>query len=62
VAPALFVAASAAIVVSQLVAEPVDGAVGLALVLAGLPVYLLWLRRRPRPETPPDPSPSGDTA
>jgi APA family basic amino acid/polyamine antiporter len=45
VAPALFVAASAAIVVSQLVAEPVDGALGLLLVLAGLPVYLIWGRR-----------------
>jgi APA family basic amino acid/polyamine antiporter len=46
VAPALFVAASAAIVVMQLATEPVDSALGLLLVLAGLPVYLVWLRRR----------------
>ena len=56
VAPALFVAASAAIVVTQLAAEPADSAVGLLLVLAGLPVYLLWLRRRaphrPAPHRP----------
>jgi basic amino acid/polyamine antiporter, APA family len=55
VAPALFVAASAAIVVMQIASEPVDSALGLLLVLAGLPVYLIWLRRRaPRPPTPGD--------
>jgi APA family basic amino acid/polyamine antiporter len=53
VTPALFVAASAAIVVTQLAAEPVDSALGLLLVLAGLPVYLFVLRgRAPRPLAP----------
>ena len=46
----------AAIVVMQLAAEPADSAVGLLLVLAGLPVYLLWLRQRaphrPAPHRP----------
>jgi basic amino acid/polyamine antiporter, APA family len=62
VAPALFVAASAAIVVTQLVAEPVDGAVGLLIVLAGLPVYLVWLRGRAPQGPPPDSPTSGDPA
>ncbi|HEU4630717.1 MAG TPA: amino acid permease [Gemmatimonadaceae bacterium] len=69
VTPALFVAASAVIVGTQLAAEPVDSAVGLLLVLAGLPVYLIWLRGRaprastslaaPSPASPPAP---GDPA
>jgi APA family basic amino acid/polyamine antiporter len=45
VTPALFALASAAVVVSQVVADPANSAIGLGLVLAGLPVYLLWLRR-----------------
>ncbi len=38
---AVFVAASAAIVINRLVSEPFDSATGLALVAAGVPVYLL---------------------
>jgi APA family basic amino acid/polyamine antiporter len=44
VTPLVFAAASAVIVVTQLVSEPRDGAIGLALVLVGLPVYVLWAR------------------
>jgi basic amino acid/polyamine antiporter, APA family len=44
VTPAVFALASGAIVVSQIVADPVNSAIGLGLVLAGLPVYLIWLR------------------
>jgi APA family basic amino acid/polyamine antiporter len=43
--PAVFVAASAAIVVNRLVSEPLDSAAGLALVGLGVPAYLLWARR-----------------
>jgi APA family basic amino acid/polyamine antiporter len=44
IAPLLFVAASAAIVVNQVAADPREAAIGLALVVSGLPVYWLWTR------------------
>jgi APA family basic amino acid/polyamine antiporter len=44
VVPALFVLASLVIVAVQVLAEPRDSAVGLGLVLLGLPVYVLWSR------------------
>jgi APA family basic amino acid/polyamine antiporter len=46
--PAVFVAASTAIVVNRLVSEPVDSAAGLALVGLGVPAYSLWARRPQR--------------
>jgi APA family basic amino acid/polyamine antiporter len=45
VVPVAFIAASAAIVVMQIRAVPLDSAIGLGLVLVGLPVYFLWARR-----------------
>ena len=45
VTPALFVAASAAIVLNALFTQPARAAVGLAVVLAGAPAYLVWRRR-----------------
>jgi len=45
VAPLVFVAAAAAIVVNQLREDLVESAIGLGLVLSGLPVYWLWTRR-----------------
>ena len=48
--PALFIAVTAAIVINQIISEPVSSAIGLLLVLAGLPVYALWSRRRPHVE------------
>ena len=45
--PILFVAASAAIVINRLLSEPIDSAIGLALVGLGIPVfYLAGLQRR----------------
>jgi APA family basic amino acid/polyamine antiporter len=49
--PALFVVSSAAIVVNQIVAQPLESAGGLLFVLLGLPVYYIWARdpnRSPR--------------
>jgi len=43
--PVVFIASSAIIVINQLIAQPVDSAIGLLLVAAGLPVYALWARR-----------------
>jgi APA family basic amino acid/polyamine antiporter len=42
IAPLLFASICLAIVLSQVVAEPVESASGLALVAAGLPVYYIW--------------------
>jgi APA family basic amino acid/polyamine antiporter len=43
-APLVFVTASAAIVFNQIAADPRESAIGLALVVSGLPVYWLWSR------------------
>ena len=50
--PALFVLSTVAIVVNQVISQPVESATGLLLVLSGLPVYFLWARRgQPTPNT-----------
>jgi amino acid transporter len=43
--PVLFAGGSFAVVVNEVVADPRETMLGLGLVLAGLPVYLLWARR-----------------
>jgi APA family basic amino acid/polyamine antiporter len=45
IVPALFIIASFAIVVNQMVSDPKESMVGLALVLIGLPMYYLWTKR-----------------
>ncbi len=45
--PALFLAASLGMVVNALVTDPTNTGVTLAIILAGIPVYYLWARRRP---------------
>lgn len=45
VTPLLFVAASLAIVVNTLFAQPVQALLGLGIVLLGTPVYLIWRSR-----------------
>jgi APA family basic amino acid/polyamine antiporter len=44
--PLLFIAASLVIVVMQIIAVPYDSALGLGMVLVGLPVYFVWSKRR----------------
>jgi APA family basic amino acid/polyamine antiporter len=44
VVPIIFVVSSAYIVVNQIIHDPRESALGLLLVLAGLPIYYLWLR------------------
>lgn len=43
--PALFVLAAAALVVNTVVAQPKIAVIGMAMVAAGAPVYLVWRRR-----------------
>ena len=44
ITPIVFAAASFVIVVVQLASDPVNGAIGLLMVLIGLPVYWIWGR------------------
>src|ERR1019366_2475754 len=48
VLPVVFAAASWAIVINQVISEPLDSAIGLGFVLLGLPVYYIWVRTKPR--------------
>jgi basic amino acid/polyamine antiporter, APA family len=50
VVPVLFIIASALIVLNEVVARPLDSALGLGIVLAGVPVYVLWSRAAGRRE------------
>jgi APA family basic amino acid/polyamine antiporter len=43
---ALFVICSATIVITEIVARPVETSTGLLLVLSGVPVYYFWSRKR----------------
>jgi APA family basic amino acid/polyamine antiporter len=53
VLPAVFAVAAFAVVVNRVVANPGETLSGLGLVLAGLPVYFFWARKRlPRSLTP----------
>jgi len=44
--PLVFIAASLAIVVNQLLSDPVDAVLGLGMVAIGAPIYYLWHARR----------------
>ena len=48
VIPLLFIAGSMTVVVNQLRADPRSSAVGLGLLLLGLPVYFVWSHRVPQ--------------
>lgn len=48
----LFIASCLVIVANELAASPVDSAVGLLLVAAGLPVYYFWARQRAQGTAP----------
>ena len=54
VLPAIFVFSSLAIVVNQVVTDPRESVYGLSLVLVGLPVYYLWLRKEHKRTSQPD--------
>jgi APA family basic amino acid/polyamine antiporter len=53
VTTALFIAACALIVASTVYKYPANSAVGIAIMLAGLPVYFLWSRRGRGPDLQP---------
>ncbi len=48
VVPAIFIVFSLAIVVNQLVSDPRESLFGLIIVLLGMPVYYLWVKRNPK--------------
>lgn len=48
VLPIVFAVASAAIVINQVVSDPRESAIGLAIVAVGLPVHFLWTRHAHR--------------
>jgi APA family basic amino acid/polyamine antiporter len=49
--PVLFVAAAAALVLNTIVAQPARAAVGIAIVLSGVPVFYWWKRTAaPQPD------------
>ncbi len=50
VIPVLFIVSSLAIVVNQIISDPRESVFGLSLVLAGLPVYILWVTNKRRSE------------
>jgi basic amino acid/polyamine antiporter, APA family len=49
--PLLFVLAGTVIVVNTIISQPVQSAIGIAVVLAGAPAYLIWRRRLRAPST-----------
>jgi APA family basic amino acid/polyamine antiporter len=51
VVPIVFAASAFAIVLNQVLSDPVESAIGLGLVLLGVPVYLIWARRGHSQET-----------
>lgn len=53
VVPALFIIASFAIVVNQILSDPKESLFGLSLVLIGLPMYYLWSKNMYREEIDP---------
>lgn len=46
VVPGMFALACLAIVVNQVVSDPAESAIGLGMVLLGLPIYYIWLNKR----------------
>jgi MFS-type transporter involved in bile tolerance (Atg22 family) len=44
--PALFAVASVVVAAIQIEADPVQAGMGLLIVVLGLPVYLLWKRKK----------------
>ena len=52
----LFVLACAAIVISTIASFPANSAIGLSILLAGIPVYFYWSRAKRRSALPPIPN------
>ncbi|HTE46838.1 MAG TPA: hypothetical protein VK636_16415, partial [Gemmatimonadaceae bacterium] len=50
--PIIFIVSSAYIVYNQIVTDPAESRVGLLLVGAGWPVYMIWLRKNVPPSSP----------
>jgi APA family basic amino acid/polyamine antiporter len=51
IVPLIFIICSAYIVINQIATDPAESRMGLLLVGAGWPVYMIWLRKPIRPPT-----------
>ena len=51
IVPLIFIICSAYIVINQIATDPAESRMGLLLVGAGWPVYMIWLRKPVRPPT-----------
>jgi APA family basic amino acid/polyamine antiporter len=49
ITPALFVVAAAAIVANAMFTQTTRALIGITVVLTGVPAYIVWRKRRPRP-------------
>jgi len=45
VVPAVFIISSLAIVANQVISDPRESVIGLSIIFAGIPVYLLWIKK-----------------
>ena len=45
VVPAVFIISSLAIVANQVISDPRESVIGLSIIFAGIPVYLLWAKK-----------------
>lgn len=45
VIPTIFILSSVAIVANQMISDPLESLFGLAIVLVGLPVYFIWIKK-----------------
>ncbi len=48
VVPAVFIISSLAIVTNQVISDPRESLIGLSIIFAGIPVYLLWVKKTKR--------------
>jgi basic amino acid/polyamine antiporter, APA family len=53
IVPALFALAAFGIVVNQVLSKPMESAIGLSFVIAGLPIYYLWTYKQRKERTSP---------
>ena len=46
--PIIFIIVSYAVVLNKIITDPIESIFGLSLVMAGLPIYFLWMKNKPK--------------